>query len=240
MPVRWLPLGNDISIATSKEHTFGTDAVLLAYFASPKSGEHGCDLGTGCGIIPFLWARDRLDINVTGVDCQADAIALATESLQALNTPTKLQFITADFRKWIPQKPFSLVVSNPPFFSEVSQKHTMSYARRLARQEGVGCTFEELCQTVTRILDKNGRFCFCHRPENIEHLKTQLAAQGLFIRKSITVFHSIQNEPFLWLCEATKAPTDTVFATKWILQENGVPTPLYKQIYAPFFKESSL
>ena len=39
-------LGSGIYVAVSKEHTFGTDAVLLADFASPKRNERACDLGT--------------------------------------------------------------------------------------------------------------------------------------------------------------------------------------------------
>lgn len=240
MPVRRLPLGNGVSIATTKAHTFGTDAVLLAYFASPQDGENICDLGTGCGIIPFLWARDKLNVGVTGVDCQAEAIDLANESKNRLDSPTKLQFITADFREWTPTASFSLIVCNPPYFPQGNERCTMSHARKIARQEGIGCTFDELCQTVARILDGNGRFCFCHRPENAFQLKSRLSAYGLSVKKTATVFHSIQNEPFLWLCEAVRVPVDCILTDKWILQENGTPTSLYKQIYAPFFKESSL
>jgi len=240
MSARWLPLGNGISIATTKTHTFGTDAVLLAHFASPQDGENICDLGTGCGIIPFLWARDGLNISVTGVDCQSEAIELANESKNRLDSPTKLQFINADLCEWTPTAPFSLIVCNPPYFPQGNKRCTMSRARKLARQEGIGCTFDELCQTVARTLGVNGRFCFCHRPENAIQLKSHLSAYGLSVKKTATVFHSIQNEPFLWLCETVREPVDCVSTDTWILQENGVPTLLYKQIYAPFFKESSL
>ena len=51
-------LGSGIRVAVSKEHSFGTDAVLLADFASPKRNEKACDLGTGCGIIPMIWCRN--------------------------------------------------------------------------------------------------------------------------------------------------------------------------------------
>ena len=51
-------LRKDFGLIVSKEHTFGTDALLLADFASPKRYDICCDFGTGCGIIPMLWCRD--------------------------------------------------------------------------------------------------------------------------------------------------------------------------------------
>ena len=51
-------LSDEIYIEVSAEHTFGTDALLLAYFASPKNNDRAMDMGTGCGIIPFLWLRN--------------------------------------------------------------------------------------------------------------------------------------------------------------------------------------
>ena len=240
MSTRWLTLGKNISIAVSKTHTFGTDAVLLAHFSAPRNGDSACDLGTGCGIIPLLWARDELAISVMGIDCQDDAIALANESLSHLHTPTSLHFITADFREWTTNQAFSLIVSNPPYFPENESRNAHSTERNMARRDGIGCTFADICQTAARLLDDHGRFCFCHRPEYVEKLVAQLKESGLYLQKTVTVFHDESKAPFLWLCEATKTPSETYSCTNWILHENGEPSPLYKQIYAPFFEENSL
>ena len=52
-------LSDDIKIAVSSDHTFGTDAVLLSDFAKIKARDKALDMGTGCGIIPFLWLRNE-------------------------------------------------------------------------------------------------------------------------------------------------------------------------------------
>ena len=62
------PLGNGFFINVSKHHTFGTDAVLLADFAHAKKADRLIDLGTGCGIIPFLMLRDGNLKTAVGVD----------------------------------------------------------------------------------------------------------------------------------------------------------------------------
>ena len=50
-------LSDEVHIATSRKHTFGTDALLLSYNAKPKARDIAIDMGTGCGIIPLLWLR---------------------------------------------------------------------------------------------------------------------------------------------------------------------------------------
>ena len=53
------PLGKGFYINVSKNHTFGTDAVLLSNFAKAKKNDKLVDLGTGCGIIALLMLRDN-------------------------------------------------------------------------------------------------------------------------------------------------------------------------------------
>ena len=57
-------LSDDIKIAVSSDHTFGTDAVILSDFAKIKPRDKALDMGTGCGIIPLLWLRNEKINNV--------------------------------------------------------------------------------------------------------------------------------------------------------------------------------
>ena len=66
-------LGCDVGVIVSKQHTFGTDAMLLASFANPKRNDIACDFGTGCGIIPFLWLRDGKCSKISAVEIQENA-----------------------------------------------------------------------------------------------------------------------------------------------------------------------
>ena len=71
------PLGCGVEIYVSKNHTFGTDAVLLSNFANPKKSDRAVDLGTGCGIIPLLWLRDKAVASAVGLEISPEAVALA-------------------------------------------------------------------------------------------------------------------------------------------------------------------
>ena len=65
-------LSDDLSICVTKDHRFGTDAFLLSDFAHVRRKDLACDLGTGCGIIPLLWFRNRSEApkKAYGVDIQ--------------------------------------------------------------------------------------------------------------------------------------------------------------------------
>ena len=53
--MRKVPLSKNYGIYISDFHSFGTDAVLLADFATRgKKRLRAADMGTGCGIIPML------------------------------------------------------------------------------------------------------------------------------------------------------------------------------------------
>ena len=90
------PIGEGIEIFVSKNHAFGTDAILLADFAAPKRSDLACDLGTGCGIIPLLWCRYDAPKKVIGVDIQPEAASLAQMSIDENNLNEKFSIILSD------------------------------------------------------------------------------------------------------------------------------------------------
>lgn len=63
-------LGKGIYAVISSSHGFGTDALLLADFASPKTKDRVCDMGTGCGIIPLAMMRNASPSFVCGIEIQ--------------------------------------------------------------------------------------------------------------------------------------------------------------------------
>ena len=79
------PLGKGFYLYVNKNHTFGTDAVLLSNFATAKPKDKMVDLGTGCGIIPLLMLRDGLLSSAVGVDISEEAISLAQKTKEELN-----------------------------------------------------------------------------------------------------------------------------------------------------------
>lgn len=73
------------------------------------------DIGTGSGCIALALAKEYLDSHVVGWDCDTAALSLAEENARRLGIGN-VTFVHVDIVHSIPDdKPFSLVVSNPPY-----------------------------------------------------------------------------------------------------------------------------
>ena len=111
-------LSDNIKIAVSGDHTFGTDAVLLSHFAKPKYKDKALDMGTGCGIIPLLWLRDEKQTGVHCLDIQQNAFEQVNASIKYNNLGDRLTPHLCDLRKINEEfsaECFTLVTMNPPY-----------------------------------------------------------------------------------------------------------------------------
>lgn len=200
-----LPLGGGVTIWVNEVHRFGTDAVLLADFASPRPGEAACDLGTGCGILPLLWCRGAAPATVTALDIQPDAIALLTRSVAENGLEDRVTPLLADLR----QEPatlrgkFRLVTMNPPYQTAQSGAPSPCEGRSLARHE-VTCTLSDAADSATRLLQTGGRFCLCLRPERLADAMEAMRRADLEPKRLRLVVPRPGAAPHLFLLEGQK------------------------------------
>lgn len=79
---------------------------------SPQSSV--LDLGTGTGAIALALACERNDWNITAVDFQPQAVALAEEN-RAAHKLDNVQIVQSNWFAALPAVKFDLIVSNPPY-----------------------------------------------------------------------------------------------------------------------------
>ena len=119
MGENWETLGNGVRLLTDRAHRFGEDALLLADFARPRSGERCCDLGTGCGIVAFQWRAQGAYNPIDGVELDGGAVELAKRSAAALQAGGRITFHHADWNRLegvLPAGAYGLAACNPPYF----------------------------------------------------------------------------------------------------------------------------
>ena len=189
MNYRYERLSDDIKIAVTNDHTFGTDAVLLSYFAKPKYKDKALDMGTGCGIIPLLWLRDENQRNVHCLDIQENAFEQVKNSIEINSLGDRLTPHLCDLRNIADEfeaECFTLVTMNPPYKPVNTGIESLTESARIARHE-VCCNIEDAV-----------------RPERLVDVLATMRNYKIEPKRLRFVSDKAGEEPFLFLVEGKK------------------------------------
>ena len=175
----------------------GGDSLALGEFATVKSRQRVCDLGTGSGVLLLLLARRAEELSLTGVELDPLSARTARHNLEQNGLTGEI--IEGDLRRAaLPAGSFDLVLSNPPYFPI-----NAGTSGGCARSEE-HCTLEELCAAAARLVKNGGRFTLCHRPERLTDVLCALRAHGLEPKRLKLISHSPAHPPNLILVEALR------------------------------------
>ena len=200
--IKLSPIGEGIEIFVSPHHTFGTDAVLLSHFARANKKDSLVDLGTGCGIIPFLMLRDGNCQRAIGVDISAEAIDLALKTKEKYGLQ-KFTAVLSDLKELKGRVDFgchSLVTCNPPYKATGAGIKNPDNVLSVARHE-VACNLEDIIAVSAKLLKTTGRLCMCHRPERLAELMSLLRQYKIEPKRLRLVCQRKGEEPWLVLVE---------------------------------------
>lgn len=234
--VRIEPLGSGRRILVSRSHGFGTDAFLLASFASPAQRENAVDLGTGCGIIPTLWLGAGSVRTVLGIEISSEACRLAERTIEANGDGLRFEVLNMDLRKLeesdVERERFDMVCCNPPYFAENSGYISPDPERARARADA-DCTLEDVCSAARYLLRWGGRLCMCCRPERLCDLFCAMRASGIEPKKLRLCQQRPEKAPWLALVEGRRGgkPTLDILPPLLMLDENGQSSAEVEAIY---------
>lgn len=231
-------LSNELNIAVSSDHTFGTDAILLSNFAKPKSKDEAIDMGTGCGIIPMLWLREEMPKTVHCLDIQENAFEQVKDTIAKNNLEQRLIPHLCDLReikKEFAAASFTLVTMNPPYKPLNTGFQSLSQSAKIARHE-VCCNIEDAVKAASYLLKFGGRFCMCHRPERLVDAICLMRQYKLEPKRLQFVVNKKGEEPFLFLIEGKKnaKPFLRVEKTFELKEENGEFTQEMLNVYGSY------
>ena len=196
------PLGSKMKIVVSKEHIFGTDAVLLSSFANIRKKDRACDLGSGCGIIPLLWCKGETG-EITAVEIQKKACEQLENSLRLNSLEERVKVVNCDLRALkgvLPFGEFDLVTMNPPYKKVGAGIESVSESDRIARHETM-CSLDDCCEAASKLLRFGGRFCLCHRPERLSDVIESFKKFKLEPKRLRLVCKNENSAPWLFLIE---------------------------------------
>ncbi len=235
------PLGRGFYVNVSPHHTFGTDAVVLSYFANPKKRDKLVDLGTGCGIIPLLMLRDGAVQSAVGVDISREATELAEQTVKELEIKN-FSVINSDLKDLKGKVDFgfhTLVTCNPPYKAPNAGLKNPDSVEMVARHE-VACTLEDIVAVGAKLLQTGGRLCMCHRPERLSELMCLMTKYKVEPKRLRLVAQRKGEEPWLVLVEGRRCGnTGLRIEPTLYVEENGEFSPEMIEIYGAY-KEAYL
>ena len=138
-----------------------TDSFLLSSLPRLRPGLRVCDLGCGTGLLALLLLQRQRALQVTGMDIQPAAIALAEQAAEENGLTDHLSFLCADLRQTrqhFVTGSFDLVVCNPPYYPPFSGKIAADSARRTARSE-TAATLTDICGVAAYLLGRQPLPC---------------------------------------------------------------------------------
>lgn len=213
----------------------GTDTFLLSSLPRLKAGIRVCDLGCGTGLLGLLLLQRQPALRVTGVDIQAEAVALARRCAAENALEDRFTILQADLRKirtHFPAGQFDLAVCNPPYYAPASGYLAEADAIRTARSE-VSCSLEDVCRAAAYLLRWGGSFCMVHKPERLTDILCTLRGAALEPKRLRFVCKTGQDAPSLLLVEARRGgkPGLTVEPPLILQHSDGTPTHEVEAIY---------
>ena len=163
----------------------GTDAVLLGAWVHPNNEKKILDIGTGTGVIALMLAQ-KTNAEIVGIDIDLQATQQAKENVAESKFRDQIKIIHSSLQSYShsSDSKYQLIVSNPPFF-EQSFKST-DEQRSNARHADV-LPFEELIDSVIKLLDVSGKFCLILPTLEAEKFRTLAQKKGLYLSKLLRV-----------------------------------------------------
>ena len=162
-------------------YRFSVDAVLVAHFAVPKSGQQVLDLGCGCGVIGLILAHRHTDLAVCSVELQEHQAILARENGDSNGFAERFRVIQGDvcvIGSLLPPESFDLVVCNPPYRKKDSGRINQDNQAACARHELTAAVEDFVCAAAFCVKNR-GRVVFVYPAVRCNTLLSALQQQRL-------------------------------------------------------------
>lgn len=213
---------------------YGTDSVLLAWFAAKKPAQKVCDLCAGNGAVGFLYAARRSSAAVTMLELLPHQAELARRSVAVNGLEDRISVFCGDVRDTatiLARSSFDAVTVNPPYMTKKSGFDAAG-DKRSARAENE-CVFADVAAAAGYLLRYGGEFYCIIKSERLTDAFCALRENGIEPKRLMLVQASSEKPPYAALIEAKKngaagLKTDIPL----IIRSDGGYTDILKGIYS--------
>ncbi|AUG99895.1 tRNA1(Val) (adenine(37)-N6)-methyltransferase [Prodigiosinella confusarubida] len=165
----------------------GTDGIVLGAWAPLRSVGRILDIGCGSGVIALMLAqRSGGAVPVDAVELDAVASQQAMDNVSTSPWSDTINIYHADITRFIPATtaPYSLIVSNPPYFSPGVSCRT---EQRAQARYTTTLTHSDLLNCAHRLLADDGLFCVVLPHQVVEEFLNNARDGGWHLRQRTDV-----------------------------------------------------
>ncbi len=185
---------------------FGTDALLLADFASGVKRGFCIDLGTGSGVIPLLLLATGSKADFLGLELQREYADIAAENATNNGFSDRFKIIcgdASDHKTLFESGAAESIVTNPPYMRLDCGASNGADALNIARREVSGGA-DIFIKAAAWCLKSGGSFFAVYRPDRLVNLICAMRNNRIEPKRLRAVIPSVGKKPSLILVEGRK------------------------------------
>lgn len=216
----------------------GTDGVLLGAWCSTisdTSPQYILDIGTGTGLVALMLAQRNPGANVHAIEIDESACGQAAENFAACTWRERLHAICGCVRSYQPRHYYSLIASNPPWFTDSLKSPSAS--RNMARHDDT-LNREELLTAVRGLLHAEGTFCTIMPTESGQEFIDLAIGSGLYCQRKCEVRPNPGRPPARLLLEFSRTSPSGVPKPETLTIETATRhdyTPEFRRLASEFY-----
>jgi tRNA1Val (adenine37-N6)-methyltransferase len=199
--------GGDLQLYQKKQgYRFSVDSILLADFATIRSGNKVIDLGTGNGVLPLILAYRYPSILITGIEIQRHMADRAARNIRLNGYEDRIVIAQMDIALTIERfkaESFDSVICNPPYRQATSGRLSLSSEKQIARHE-LKATLDDFVRAAAFLLKNKGSFACIHLGDRTVDLVSAMRSAGLEPKRLRTVHAFSDAKASMVLVEAVK------------------------------------
>jgi tRNA1Val (adenine37-N6)-methyltransferase len=162
-----------------------TDACIFGASTDVENVKNILDIGTGTGLLALMLAQ-RADAKIDAVEIEESAYSQAVSNVSESKFKDKITVYHKNIKSYSSPNDYDLIISNPPFYQK-SLKSPDSQTNKALH--AVDLTFDELIESVIRLLKPDGRFVVLLPPFEVEKLIDIAQKKELYLSKKILIRH---------------------------------------------------
>lgn len=211
----------------------GTDGVLLGVYAQHNNPKNILDIGTGTGLLSLMLAQKYPQAQITGVEIDALAAQQAKSNCCNSAFNKQIQIIHENILLFEPTQAYDLMISNPPYFINKSNRSITDEQRSKARHDKE-LPFEALINFTFKNLANDGLFWLI-LPLQESQIFLKLAESKLYLNQHISIYPKATKAVNRVIMALGKTPTPYKQQEFIIYNNDNTPTQAYIDLTQAYY-----